>query len=577
MTAIRSAFALLLSAAWLQSPVCATPQSLTNLGLTTSGQAYEHARGQSDRIVMLVREDGVDQNGDGDGNDTVVNLVQPSTGVVTSTGIAVFASSGLAPMLGDRLCVASALEAAYGPTGTDLNGDGDKLDAVTHVYDLVTGVTTNLGVAANTLVDLPTAGDHVVMRVYEGAEGADLNGDGDTEDYVLHTWHVGQVTPQNRGLTVNRYAVTRRGAIFTVHEFTHGTDVNGDGDTFDQVAFGYDRVTDTITNFGLACLPLAADRDGGGLFAFAALESAQGAGTDLDGDGDANDLVLHAWLAPSNTLRNLGYSVRASFDDQAFIQIAGARIFFGANEGLTGAGTDLNGDGDAQDLVLHVHDARADATTNVGLAFLENVFGPLRPPIQGSVIAFVVPESSQGGVDRNGDGDAIDRVVTLYDASTGVTTNLGFATRADNSFLSMSREILAFQGDESTQGGQDLNGDSLLTPIIVVQDRSNGALHILPTVADYHGPYTLRDSLTFAAAEVGPGLDLNGDGDAADAVLHSWNLATGVATNHGVAMEWGLPGMTSEGQVFRVFENAQSTDLNGDSDMTDRVLHFFHR
>lgn len=575
MTALRFLCVLLLPAAILQVPAWAAPQSVTNLGLS-GGQTYEHGKGTSDHIAVLVREDGVDQNGDGDGNDTVVTLVRPSTGVVTSTGIAVFVLPGLAPMLGDRLCVAEAREAAYGPTGTDLNGDGDKLDQVTHVHDLVTGVTTNLGVASNSQVDLPTAGDHVVLRVLEWAQGADLNGDGDTEDYVLHTWHVGQGAPRNRGLAVGRYAVTRRGAIFTVYEFAHGTDVNGDGDTLDQVAFAYDRATDTITNLGLACLPIAADREGGGLFAFAALESGQGAGTDLNGDGDANDLVLHTWQTPSNTLRNLGYSVRSQFDDQAFMQIAGSRVFFGANEGLTGAGTDLNGDGDAQDLVLHVHDARIAVTTNIGLAFLEGVFGPLRPPIQGSVIAFVVPESAQGAVDRNGDGDANDRVVTLFDAFTGVTTNLGIATRQDNYFLSMSREILAFQGDESVQGGQDLNGDGALTPIIVVQDRVSGTVRVLGTVPDYHGPYTLRDSLTFAAAE-GPGVDHNGDGDTADDVLYSWNLATGAETNHAVAIEWGLPGITSEGQVFRVPESAQGTSLNGDLDLTDRVLHFFHR
>jgi hypothetical protein len=577
MTALRFKLALLFPVAWLQDPVVAAPQSVANLGSTTSGQTYEHARGNSDHIVVLVREDGVDQNGDGDGNDTVVNLVHASTGVMTSTGIAVTVSSGLAPMLGDRLCVAGAREASYGTTGTDLNGDGDKVDEVTHVYDLVTGVTTNLGVAANTMVDLPTAGDHVVLRVHEGAQGADLNGDGDLQDFVLHTWHVGQAAPQNRGLSMNRYAVTRRGAIFTAYEVTQGADLNGDGDAWDSVAFGYDGVTDTITNFGLACLPIAADRDGGGVFAFAAFEPAQGAGTDLNGDGDANDLVLYAWLAPSNTLRNLGYSVRASFDDSAFIQIAGSRVFFGANEGLTGAGTDLNGDGDAQDLVLHVHDARTAVTTNIGLAFLEGVFGPLRPPIQGSVIAIVVPESSQGAVDRNGDGDANDRVVALYDASTGVATNIGIATRPDNYFLSMSREILAFQSDESAQGGQDLNGDGVLTPVVAVQDRATGALRFLSTVPDYHGPYVLRDSLTFAASEVGPAIDLNGDGDTTDAVLHSWKLATGVETNHGLAIEWGLPGITSEGQVFRVAEFEQGVSLNGDADTTDRVLHFFHR
>lgn len=576
MAGSKIPFALLLPIALLHAPAWAAPQTVTNLRLT-GGPSYEHARGKSDRIVVLVREEGLDQNGDGDGNDTVVNLVQPSTGVVTSTGIAVTAQSQLVPMLGDRLCVVDAREASYGPTGTDLNGDGDKVDQVAHVYDLVTGVTTNLRVASAT-AELPTAGDHVLLRVAEGAQGgADLNGDGDTADLVLHTWHVGQTAPINRGLVVSRLAVARGGAVFTLLEWAHGSDQNGDGDAWDQVAFGYDRATDMIKNFALASLVLAADPEGGGVFAFAALEAGQGAGADLNGDGDSNDLVLHAWLAPSDTLRNVGLAVRGLDEDSAFIKIAGSRIFFGANEAYAGSGTDLNGDGDALDLVLHVHDSRTAATSNTGLALLWTGVGVTETPIDGSVISFVVPESNQGALDRNGDGDAQDLVVTQYDAFTGVTTNFGIATRAGVHRLSMSREILAFQTHEAEQGGIDLNGDGRTTPIVVVQDRTNGIIRFLRTVPDIHGPYALRDSLTFAASEPAPGLDHNGDGDIADAVLHSWNLATGVVTNHGLALEWGLPGITSEGMVFRVRESGQSADLNGDGDVLDRVVHFFRR
>ena len=56
--------------------------------------------------------------------------------------------------------------------------------------------------------------------------------------------------------------------------------------------------------------------------------------------------------------------------------------------------------------------------TNLGLATHQNQF-------DGDLLAFAIPESGQGNTDLNGDGDTLDSVVHVYDASSGTTTNLG--------------------------------------------------------------------------------------------------------------------------------------------------------
>lgn len=72
----------------------------------------------------------------------------------------------------------------------DLNDDGDTLDSVAHLYDFVTGSLTNLGLATD-LSAVPTpfslVDGKLLFRVPEVSQGgADLDGDGDTSDAILH-------------------------------------------------------------------------------------------------------------------------------------------------------------------------------------------------------------------------------------------------------------------------------------------------------------------------------------------------------------------------------------------------------
>src|SRR5262249_2474713 len=134
---------------------------------------------------------GVDLNGDGDTSDFVVHVRRLSTGETTNLGIAGF------PLFfhGDDLFL-NANEAAQG--NTDLNGDGDASDLVVLKASLSTKAISNPGIPAGFVS--PSDGDFSLLAVDEADAHADLNGDGDTSDqvYALQNWSTG--TRTNLGL-----------------------------------------------------------------------------------------------------------------------------------------------------------------------------------------------------------------------------------------------------------------------------------------------------------------------------------------------------------------------------------------
>src|SRR3972149_3166439 len=158
------------------------------------------------------------------------------------------------------------------------------------------------------------------------------------------------------------------------------------------------RAMGTATNVGLdASLGFQLD---GNLVAFGVFESNQG-NTDLNGDGDTNDTVLHVFDKARGTTTNVGL-------DAGGFQLDGKLVAFGVSESNQG-NTDLNGDGDTNDTVLHVFDKGRGTTTNVGL---DTSFGF---QLDGNLVAFGVTESNQGNTDLNGDGDTNDTVLHVFD------------------------------------------------------------------------------------------------------------------------------------------------------------------
>jgi len=130
---------------------------------------------------------------------------------------------------------------------TDLNGDGDAVDTVAQIYDLATQTLTSTDLDAE---HYEVAGNLIGIATRESAQGnVDQNGDGDTADTTLNVYDTslglpGAVTAIP--VAVPSYTVFRQsfavGASFIAYrdgESADGlTDLNGDGDTKDFV-IGY--------------------------------------------------------------------------------------------------------------------------------------------------------------------------------------------------------------------------------------------------------------------------------------------------------------------------------------------------
>ena len=283
------------------------------------------------------------------------------------------------------------------------------------------------------------------------------------------------------------------------------TDLNGDGDATDNVLHIIDLTSGVISNLELAVLDYVVDR---GHIALEVREADQG-GVDLNGDGVVSpyDRVLHLYDFASNTTLNLQLSTSSDsldFVDFAFVNEV---LVVPAGERTH----DLNGDGDTSDSVLQKVDMNGNIT-NTGVSARELV-------VSGDRVAFRVREGSQGSTDLNGDGDIADHAMGVYDVESEILTILPYDA-ADRGFQ-LSDSHLAFHVSETNQGFQDLNGDGdTRDRVLHVHDFAFDATTNFAVHVNHSGYYRLAgDQLAYNVAERSRG-DLNGDGDSSDSVLH---------------------------------------------------------
>ncbi|HVS13210.1 MAG TPA: hypothetical protein VMV46_04760 [Thermoanaerobaculia bacterium] len=517
----------------------------------------------------------------------VLHLYDPATGILTNLGIV---GSELLALDDNRL----AINVVEFFEGVDLNGDGDLSDRVVHVYDPVTGTITNLGLVPSSSTPLGVAldGGGLAINVIESGQGADLNGDGDLADTVVHVHDPATGTTTNLGI-VNSQPILRGlhgGAIgLTLSEVTHGIDFNGDGDTEDRrVAHIHEPATGITTNLGLAIvgLPTAVGNDSVALFV-----SELGQGEDLNGDGDIGGLgefgpidtvVLHLHDQVTGITTNLGVEgVGLTWLSGGVPRLPGGAFIFLVSELVTGV--DLNGDGDTLDGVVHVHDPTTGATTNLGLDFFTDEESPGYAVLDDGRFAFTVREFRQGA-DLNGDGDIEDTVAHVYDPATGTTVSTGLASNAEG-LVGLGGDVVAFAVIEMFEGA-DLNGDGdTFDPVVHLMDLSTGEL-VNTGIAGFDLLELTDGTLAITASEFSSGEDLNGDGDTNDIVTVVYNPTTGQTANVGIAgspwrnldLEAGVPPTTDPwpGDEFLLmaWEPMQGVDLNGDGDTTDRyALH----
>jgi len=168
-------------------------------------------------------------------------------------------------------------------------------------------------------------------------------------------------------------------------------------------------------------------------------------------------LIVLLLLVPTHSFALVSIS-NLGLDTVSNPSIDGNLVTFVVREFVQG-NADLNGDGDSIDGVGHIFDASTGTTTNLGLA-------SSIPDNDGNLVTFDVRESAQGNADLNGDGDSNDRVVHVFDAATGITTNLGLASFFNPS---IDGNLVMFVVGESAQGNTDLNGDDdSIDPVVHV-------------------------------------------------------------------------------------------------------------
>lgn len=387
-----------------------------------------------DSIAVVVNEadtGGRDLNGNGKAVDNVLCLYNPATRGITSLGV-----TGRQPTwLGGKLYFVQ--EERLG--GADLNGDKDLTDAVLCVYDPVAKKTESLGMEAAS--GFKAAGDWIAVAASEAAQGAkDLNGDRDLLDQVVQLYQVSQAKWTNTGLEGSTgFALTPKLLAVSVSEAKQGArDLNGDRDTTDMVGHVWDLSAGTAVNTGLDCSGgVAADA---GVAGFGVSEKAQG-GTDLNGDRDALDIVLQAYVLAGARTVNVGRDASGGI-------VAGAgKLAFGCSETDQGR-RDLNRDGDAEDTVVMVYDPVKNSVVNSGLA-LEGELAAAE-----GVLAWKMLESDQNNRDLNRDRDTDDSILCVMDLASGafVVTNL-----AASENIRVTAKGVALGIYEADQGERDLN------------------------------------------------------------------------------------------------------------------------
>lgn len=545
------------------APASALPPSITNLGLaSTRGELA----GEGALWLFAARESdsgGRDLNGDRDAFDRVVHVQDLSTGLVRNTGLALETRGAASSLrVGTELALFAASEPAG--AGADLNGDGDANDAVLHVVEVGTGTTRGLSLAL--ALDFPPAvdGDLAAFLVSEAAQGnRDLDGDGSTAGAVLHLYHGAQRTLVDTGLAVSSpvFLGDGRVAYFAAES---SVDLNGDGDRLDPAVLQvFDTAASTNTNTGLATLgspPLHA----AGAWLVVVPEFDQG--SDLNGDGDLEDFVLHVYDASTGAVRNLGLSSGGPGAEIASELSGGERFGLLVPE-LDGL--DLNGDGDLADSVAFLYDPATDRLTNTARASVRIAFA-------GQWLAFLALESAQGGTqgpatDLNGDGDVLDAVAFLLNPLTGGVTNL---KQDALDLVGSDKLLLLLRPEAGSDADWNLDGD-LADRVVHAHDPAAGTT--VNTGLAAAGVFGATPSaLLLTVDEAAEGRDLDVDGDQVDAVFVLYDLVQRRSSNFALASSGpsGFAALTAAGQsVLLASEAAQGRDLNGDGDLADEVLH----
>ena len=388
---------------------------------TYCGELYDV---DGDWVALQAAENGsADHNLDGDMDDNVHVLVNGSTGQVINTLLAGFPGypAGSRPCVGNGLALLPVHEQDNG--GADLNGDGDGDDYVFGILELATGRLQfqdgwPFQYRAEDIVSYPGG---FAMVLNEFAAVQDYNGDGDQYDHVLHTYDHASGTTYNTGYAVDSILETVVGNKLRVRlkERDQGQDLNGNGTTTDLVLGLLDVTTSQVLNTGLSVLAyfkrdLGADGD------YAVAIASEGASLlgDQNGDGDTLDGVPVLFDGDNLTATVLPVAVGLPSYVSDYSILEDGILALPVSEAGQGA-TDLTGDGDTDDVTLFVLDLETLQNVQVPDAISEWV----DVLVDDGFVYYSVDEDASGR-DLNYDGDTTDHVWHALDRNTFRTKNL---------------------------------------------------------------------------------------------------------------------------------------------------------
>ena len=345
--------------------------------------------------------------------------------------------------------------------------------------------------------------------------------------------------------------------LVAASEADDGTDLDGDGDEEDVVLQILDLSGVTLFNTGLAFPPVFRSllRDEVPPPEFAcndalAVVAISEEETGRDLDNDGTPNEVAAWLFDHRT----GALRQVPF--------AGDSSMLGGDLAAFTA-TDLAGNGE-----LRVYDGRDGSwtTRQVGASFLVAVAD--------GIVAFT--RSEDDAVDLNADGDTSDTfVLSLYDSDTRRVVNASF--ELERFEVRIKGDFAGFNVSEARHGHLDLNGDGDADDsVFVAVNGRNGLTRIPGFSGAFFADAATADSEDFLLTVPEEDVDRNGDGDLSDRIATIYDarsdriLDTGLAT-YGLeivrAGRWiGVP-------VAELLQGAQ--DLDGDGEIESIVPHVF--
>lgn len=483
-------------------------------------------------------------------DETPLRRIDPGS---PTTPIAVFAVPGTGTV--ECVLVGDAegllfLGLDEGPTGLDLNGDGDSGDAV--VLGLCDGTVVgapvlNTGLAlSDTSAPVAAAsldpGDWLVgCLVNEEAQGnASLNdddpaafggpllplscsaNDDDDDDDVLFyldfaDFAQGLAAPVSTGLAGRDRVLAGNGFVATLcdeADTTNPCDLNGDGDTSDRVLRWVSALLPVVPPIDPAELHALATGVPGGSLGCSVLEDRIVAvvdeaedGRDLDGKPAAHDLV--GWLDPA-----AGAGAQWTFAHQDPQRPGiGTAIF----EDVDGDGLGDPGSGASEPYAGASWLAERAQSGRLALAFQEEVPGtnPLVPSLNNNLDCGVVAK----------DADLVDSLPVWADFEVGPELDfdgVGFALDPIEEGIVIRGSQVFFRVSES-EDSVDHNGDGDLgDPVLFRNPILACAPVVLGTASALGGPCVVTDGITggaFVSSEPFSGEDWNEDGDTNDLVV----------------------------------------------------------